>query len=120
MAIKIMFSPKFPKPVFDVAIEIPNPDDALRARFFAHHLPAASPDTVAELVSLTPRLSFAHLHEVLRLSGLFALHAGHSARTDADLLAAARSVRDTSSAAARGFPPKPDVPFGLAALRRTR
>jgi hypothetical protein len=43
---------------------------------------------------------------------------GRASRTEADLLIAAETVKQVSEDAKRGFPPKLDMPFGLAHLRK--
>lgn len=102
---------------FDVVIEIPCPDRDLRLAFFRRKLPEASDATVEHLAGETDELSFAHLQEVLRLSGLQAIHAGRSTRIDDDLFEAARTVATAYRHAERGFPAKQELPFGLLPLR---
>jgi hypothetical protein len=103
---------------FDVVIEMPNPDEALRARFFETKLPEIEEADRCRAVELTPRLSFAHLQEILRLSGLLAIHAGRTTRLREDLFRATEMVRAADEAAANGFAGKPDVPFGLVPRRQ--
>jgi len=75
-------------------------------------------EILRRLVSLTRGFSFAHLQELLRLSGLFALAAGRSTRSDDDVIRAAEDIRRTQEQAHRGFPSAaPDLPFGLQHLR---
>jgi ATP-dependent 26S proteasome regulatory subunit len=69
---------------------------------------------LSELMRETDGLSFAHLQEILRASGLAAIHAGRSRRTGDDLLHAAADAKAANDQANRGFPIKPDAPFGLA------
>jgi SpoVK/Ycf46/Vps4 family AAA+-type ATPase len=103
---------------FDVVVEIPSPDESLRAEFFRRELGGFEPRVVSKLASSTDGLSFAHLQEVLRLSGLAAIHAGRSTRTAEDLYAAARTARAAHQDAMKGFPIRPDMPFGLGHLVR--
>jgi hypothetical protein len=103
---------------FDVVIEVPSPDCALRLAFLRRHLPEMAAATVEKVAKETDRLSFAHLQEILRLSGLNAIHAGRTTRSDTDLLDAAATVRATYDQAIRGFPQKPEMPFGLLPLRK--
>lgn len=105
---------------FDVVLEIAPPDRPLRTRYLADRLADAPAATIEKLVKLTDGLSFAHLEEILRLSGFRAIQHGRDVRTDDDLINAAEIVRSTNEEAARGHPPKPDAPFGLAALRQSR
>lgn len=102
---------------FDVVIEVPCPDHGLRAEFFRRKWAGASSESIAQIAAATERLSFAHLQEILRLSGLYAIKAGRRGRTEADLLDAARIVQAAQNDADRGFAPRPEAPFGLAAWR---
>jgi hypothetical protein len=102
---------------FDVVLEIPCPDKSLRAEFFRTKLPSCDPATIARAADLTDGLSFAHLHEILRASGLSAIHAGRTDRNSDDVLRAIQTARDASDQAARGFPTKPEAPFGLVPRR---
>jgi hypothetical protein len=103
---------------FDVVIEIPAPDRALRLAFLRRHLAEMATTTLERVADETPGLSFAHLQEILRLSGLNAIHAGRATRSDADVTDAATTVRATHDEAIRGFPQKPEMPFGLLPLRK--
>lgn len=105
---------------FDVVVEIPSPGEGLRAEFFRRELSGLEPRVIGKLASATDGLSFAHLQEVLRLSGLAAIHAGRSSRSADDLHAAARTVRAAHREAMKGFPIRPDMPFGLGHLVRGR
>ena len=98
---------------FDVVIEIPPPAEAMRKRFFTSKLLHVDAAMVDRLVTTTEGLSFAHLQEVLRLSGLSAIHQERAQRSDDDLLAAAAAVRRASDDAERGFPSQQEMPFGL-------
>lgn len=103
---------------FDVVIEIASPDLSLRRSFFASHLPETEQEVREKLAEESSGLSFAHLHEILRLSGLLALHEERTSRSAQDLQRAAEMVRDTHHSAMNGFPTTPQQPFGLAQFRR--
>ena len=99
---------------FDVVIEVPPPDHALRRAFFALRLSDLEDAVLDQLVEATEGLSFAHLQEVIGTSALAAIHEGRSERTASDLLAAAARVCDADESAGRGFLAKPAAPFGLS------
>ncbi|HSU67063.1 MAG TPA: ATP-binding protein [Tepidisphaeraceae bacterium] len=103
---------------FDVVIEIPCPARPLRVEFFRRKCPGLDEPTIDRLAAQTERMSFAHLQEILRLAGLFSLHATRRARTPDDLLRAAKVLQATQSDADRGFPTRPETPFGLAGWTR--
>jgi hypothetical protein len=103
---------------FDVVIEVPCPNTQLRDEFVTAKLPELPEESRRQLVDLTEGLSFAHLQEILRLSGLLALHAGRNAREADDVHRAAQMVRDSSDAAEKGYVSKFEAPFGLAPRRR--
>jgi ATP-dependent 26S proteasome regulatory subunit len=102
---------------FDVVIEVPCPDRALRAEFFGRKWAGGSVESIEAIVAATERLSFAHLQEMLRLSGLYAIQAGRRGRTESDLLKAAKILQAAQADADSGFAQKPEAPFGLAARR---
>jgi MoxR-like ATPase len=103
---------------FDVVLEIRPPDRAQRRRFLRAKVEADVADaTIDHAADVTADLSFAHLHELLRHSGLLAIHAGRSRRSDADVRRAAEVVAETQRHADRGFPRAPEAPFGLARRR---
>ncbi|MEM7807501.1 MAG: ATP-binding protein [Planctomycetota bacterium] len=102
---------------FDVVIELPNPDLALRREFFEKNLAKddqLSQSARADAAKNSDGLSFAHLREILRLSGLLAIEDNRRERTDADLKKAVSLVREGNDRARRGFPKPPEIPFGLA------
>jgi SpoVK/Ycf46/Vps4 family AAA+-type ATPase len=105
---------------FDVVIEVPPPDQPLRREFLRRALPRIEAPTLDEVAARSHGLSFAHLQEVLRLSGLHAIHAGRPERSPADVTEALDLVRQMHEQAERGFPAKPEMPFGLHALRERR
>jgi hypothetical protein len=98
---------------FDVAIEMPNPDGPLRHRFLISKLPEMPHEAIASVAQQCDGLSFAHLQEVLRLSGLLAIKDNRIARSVADLCEASETVQATNRTARDGFPAKLDVPFGF-------
>lgn len=103
---------------FDVVIEVAPPDKALRRAFLRNRLPDAVLESALDAVAdRAAGLSFAHLQEILRLSGLHAIHAGRASREPDDLLRAADAVRQMNQQAERGFAAKPEMPFGLLPLR---
>jgi SpoVK/Ycf46/Vps4 family AAA+-type ATPase len=101
---------------FDVVIEVPCPDLAARREFLSRRLPSFDPAVLEKVAAATEWLSFAHLQEVLRLSGLLAIHAGRNERTEEDVLGAARTVREAHEEANGGFRGKFEIPFGLGPL----
>ena len=105
---------------FDVVIELPSPDAPLRRRFFAGHLPDFSPEAIETAVRQTATLSFSHLHEIIRLAGLLAIHEHAPARTNCHLIIATRLVLESHQSARNGFPIPPETPFGLAQFHRTK
>lgn len=105
---------------FDVSIEVASPQRGLRREFFRRSLLQVADELIDQLADATDFCSFAHLHEVLRLSGLFALHAGRAERSQEDLRRAAGEVVASQQAAASGFPAKPELPFGLQHLHQMK
>ena len=105
---------------FDVVIEVPCPDRVLRQEFLSRKLPGMDEAAVRSVVETTEGMSFAHLQEVLRFSGLLAIAGNRTDRLPEDLVRAAEAVRQGHEDAARGFCPKPEMPFGLAAYRDRR
>jgi hypothetical protein len=103
---------------FDVVIEIPPPDAAQRAQFFQKAFAPLPREVVETVVSETAELSFSHLHEVVRLSGLVAIHDRAAARGPEHVLRAARLVAEGHRAARLGFPISSETPFGLAQFRK--
>lgn len=104
---------------FDVVIEIPAPDEPTRLTYLRRHLADIGDAVLSRVAADADGLAFAHLQEIVRLSGLLAINAGRSARADDDVRSAASTVREAYDAAVRGYPSKPAVEFGLGYLRRT-
>jgi energy-coupling factor transporter ATP-binding protein EcfA2 len=103
---------------FDVTMEVPSPDAALRKAFFRRALPDLPDDgTLGKLSSATAGLSFAHLREVIQAAGLSAIRAGRATRTADDLLGAADALSKAHRMAGHGFPVSSEEPFGLAQFR---
>jgi hypothetical protein len=105
---------------FDVVIEMANPDESLRRQFLVRYLSDRTAAFIRKLTADTAGFSFAHLQELVHLSGLFAIHAGRKVRSDQDIFLALESVQSSIEGAATDFAPKPEMPFGLAALRAHR
>jgi SpoVK/Ycf46/Vps4 family AAA+-type ATPase len=106
---------------FDVVIEIPSPDEWMRLEYLRKHLPGIADETIRASAKESDGLAFAHLEEIVRLSGLRAIAAGRTSRADEDVLSTVRAVREAYDEAIRGFPPaKPELPFGLGPLRDAR
>ncbi len=106
---------------FDVTIELGNPDLVLRQAFFDKNLTKDTDlddRTRVEAAKQSDGLSFAHLREILRLSGLLAIEQGREARQPEDLSKAVTLVREGNDRALRGFPKSPDLPFGLQHQKR--
>ena len=104
---------------FDTSIELLPPEAALRERFLKSRLPELSDALAAELVAGSDGLSFAHLQELLRLSGLRAIHGGRSARSAEDLTSSLADVKASHDMATKGFSAmKLDMPFGLSHLHK--
>lgn len=105
---------------FDVVMELTRPSQELRRIYFSRKLPGSTDVLFDQIARATHGLSFAHLQEVLRLSGLLAIQAERLTRIDDDLIRAAASVKESHDAAERGFPVALDMPFGLEHLHRAR
>jgi ATP-dependent 26S proteasome regulatory subunit len=90
----------------------------MRSAFLTRKLSLQIEGTMIQrLVKLTDGLSFAHLQELLRLSGMHAINDGRDSRSETDLLTAAELIRESNDDARRGFPVKSDLKFGLGYLR---
>jgi SpoVK/Ycf46/Vps4 family AAA+-type ATPase len=105
---------------FDVVIEVPNPDPALRRRFIERHFRELDADAREDLVRRTGGMSFAHLQELVRLSGMIAINAAAPRRMPEHLRKAARLIKSTAESAERGFNAKNPDEFGLAQFRKKK
>ncbi len=86
---------------FDVVLEIPCPDRALRLALLTNRLPHMGTATLQRVADMTEGLSFAHLQEILRSSGLTAIHSGRNQRSPEDLLRGGVGTGDQRSGSAR-------------------
>jgi hypothetical protein len=103
---------------FDVVIEVAAPNQALRLRYLRESVLANVAELSLEaLAGRTEGLSFAHLREIVHLSGLHAARDGRAQRSAADVEAAVTTVLAGHDAAERGFAVQPETPFGLAPRR---
>jgi hypothetical protein len=98
---------------FDVTIELPCPGEPARREYFRSRLLEIDLPTIDRLVEDSRGFSFAHLEEIVRLSGLIAVRGLREARTSEDVLSALSMTRDAFNAARHGFAKKPEAPFGL-------
>jgi hypothetical protein len=105
---------------FDVVIEVPLPDDGLRRAFLARGLRGIDTDTIERAAERTCGMSFSHLQEILRLSGLLVVRDGREARTSQDVLRAVEMVCASHEDAQRGFPARCELPIGLQHIRKAR
>ncbi|MBC7784505.1 MAG: 26S protease regulatory subunit [Burkholderiales bacterium] len=105
---------------FDVVIEVPAPAANARDMFFSARLLEMDRPTIETLIAGTDGMSFAHLEEIVRSSGLLALRHGRDVRTIADVLKALEQARAAVESAQRGFFAPPEMPFGLRALHEKR
>jgi energy-coupling factor transporter ATP-binding protein EcfA2 len=105
---------------FDVVLEVPPPDAAQRRALLASKLELQPGELLDEAVEKTESLSCAHLLEIARLAGLLAINAQRTSRTDEDIRKAIDLTCGTHQNAARGFRPKPAIPFGLQRLAAER
>ncbi|HQY87410.1 MAG TPA: AAA family ATPase [Tepidisphaeraceae bacterium] len=97
----------------DVSLEICPPDKLQRERIFTKKLPEISPELIQQLVKSCEQLSCAHLVEIARLSGLYALAENRDVRNEADVLRALDTVKQANKQAVEGFVKKSDLPFGI-------
>ena len=105
---------------FDVVIEVSPPDEPLRLAYLRRHLPTSDEAILRQVARNAAEMAFAHLQEIVRLSGLLAINAGRSTRTDDDVLAASQTVRESFDNALSGFAGRLEIPFGLGHLHRAR
>ena len=102
---------------FDVVIELPAPDETQRQDFLRAKLLEIDLPTLHAAAEAAKGVSYAHLEEIVRLSGMIALRDGREFRMPADVNAAVDHVRQAFNAAAYGYAKMPEVPFGLAGFR---
>ncbi len=98
---------------FDAVIEVPNPEVELRRRLWDKLLPELSEERRAKLAADSDGLSYAHLQEIVRLSGVLALRNHRDERTEDDLQEALENVKAGMETSTRGFPRPFETPFGL-------
>jgi ATP-dependent 26S proteasome regulatory subunit len=99
---------------FDVQLEVPCPDDALRQAYFQQQTGDAELSTM--LSKRTAGLSFAHLIEIVARAGHAALRDGVATRSRDHWTRAADEVADSAGVATRGFERAPEM--GLHVLAR--
>ncbi|MDB5326332.1 MAG: ATPase, partial [Phycisphaerales bacterium] len=102
---------------FDVVIELPPPDEAQRQAYLRSKLLEMDVATLDAAVSVSREMSFAHLEEIVHLSGMIAIQDGREFRLAADVNAAVDHVRRAFNTARRGYTKLPEAPFGLANFR---
>jgi hypothetical protein len=94
-------------------IHVPLPDKSLRLRYLQQKLPDMPQDTLASLAATCHDMSFAHLQEIVLLSGILAMNDGRDTRTPHDLSAAASHITGIGQSAKWGFPTNNNTPFGF-------
>ncbi len=105
---------------FDVVIEVQLPDEEQRLVFLTRALPEVTDALLRDVARRGRGFSFAHLQEIVRLSGMLAIHANRADRTDRDVNEAAELQFAAQHNADRGFPMGLDMPFGLARCTNRR
>jgi ATP-dependent 26S proteasome regulatory subunit len=105
---------------FDVVIELPAPDEKQRREYLRQKLLEIDAAAIDAAAATTQGISFAHLEEIVRLSGMIALGQGREFRVASDLAEAVNHVRGAFSAARNGYAKMPEVPFGIAGFRGDR
>ena len=105
---------------FDVVMELPSPDESQRDAFLRTRLLEIDSATIVAAVDELAGVSFAHLEEVVRLSGMIAIAGGRDFRTAEDVTAAVADVRTAFDAARTGYARLPEGPFGLKAFLKSR
>lgn len=105
---------------FDVVMEFPSPDESQRRDYFRGRLIETDAATIEAAVHACAGMSFAHLEEIVHLSGMIAIRDGREFRTAEDVNAAVQNVRTTFNAAKHGYAKMPEVPFGIAGFRGDR
>jgi energy-coupling factor transporter ATP-binding protein EcfA2 len=94
-------------------IEIPLPDRALRLRYLQQGLPAQPQDVLDQAASRSQGLSFAHLQEVILLSGILAMNDNRDTRQQTDIFAALKHINTVGENTRMGFPTSSNRPFGF-------
>ena len=98
-------------------IEIPPPSVAQRERYLQRHLPDMPEGVIHQVASSTHDHSFAHLHEIVFLSGAYALETGSGDRTPESVIEAADVVHASVMQAQSGFSSTGRSDFGFAATK---
>lgn len=102
---------------FDVVIELASPDLDRRRAFLEQSVLVLQEELpLEEVAAATAELSFAHLREIINLSGLLAVRENRQQRTADDLRRATELVVESHQTAAKGFSSGPEMPFGLGHL----
>lgn len=102
---------------FDVVMELPSPDKDQRRQFLASRLLELDSATIDKTIAATEQMSFAHLEEIVQLSGMIAIRADREFRLPTDVSEALDHVRRAFNTARSGYAKLPETPFGLAGLR---
>lgn len=99
---------------FDIVVEVPLPSKCSRRQYLRSYARDPVQDVLDVIVQSTEGFSFAHLAEVLRLSGIRAIRDGRPDRNEGDWRYAVRIVRQMNDLAKDGFVSK-DSRFGFGA-----
>ncbi|MCY2927995.1 MAG: ATP-binding protein [Planctomycetota bacterium] len=102
---------------FDVVVEIPSPGRACRSEYLTRRCGQVVPEVLDRLVDETDGMSFAHLAEILQVSGLRAIRNERDMRIQEDWLAALEAVKTCNQAARSGFELSGTEAYGFAAGR---
>ena len=102
---------------FDVVVEIPSPDRQSREDYLSRICGDVDPELLERLVSGTDAMSFAHLAEILRVSGFRAIRGEREVRTGEDWLEALEAVKTCNQAARSGFECSGTGAYGFSAAR---
>ena len=105
---------------FDVVMELPPPDESQRDAFLRSRLLEIDSATIVAAVDDLAGVSFAHLEEVVRLSGMIAIACGRDFRTVGDVTAAVADVKAAFNTARTGYAKLPEGPFGLKAFLKQK
>ncbi len=104
---------------FDTVLAVPGPTYDLRLAYWDRHLADIATDIRRDLAARTDGLSFAHLDEIMRLSGMIAARGLHPARTPTDIRLAVDIVTEGHEEATQGFKALDPNGFGFAVAQRT-